>query len=124
MLQLQDWLEQIAEFLHPLECGFIVETEELRIFLAQALLHLVPGDRGRDHGTLLRAQRIHPNRGLVIDVLAPVDKDLSGAEDLLHLGDDAFRMLPLQHARELVREWFGLLVCSRRVQRDIDLQSF
>src|SRR5215472_18104517 len=70
-----------------------------------------------------RAQRIHGNRGLVLVILAPVDKDLAGAESLLHVRYNEVRMLLLQQLCERVGEKLRLVKGCGSIQRNIELHS-
>src|ERR1700682_5229369 len=124
LLQLEDRLAQVAHLLEPGNNLRGFEHQQARVLFLESAFHLLPRHRSRNRGVFACPQRVNGNGCFVLVVLAPVDKDLTGADVLLHVRDSLIRMIVLEKPREGMGKGLSRLVTCRSVQRDINLQPF
>src|SRR5213080_1780405 len=72
---------------------------------------------------LAGAERVNANGGLVLVVLAPIDKYFVSAHRFLHVRDHQFPMFVFKQPGKSIGERLGLVVAGFRVQRNINLHA-
>src|SRR5437764_1509742 len=120
--QRQNRREEVALLLHPREHLVPLEGEQLRVLRTERAVDLVPFERRGNGGPLLRAQRVHADRGRVLVVRAPVHQHAAAADLLGHPRDDLLRVLLLEQLGDRFGERLGLVVARLDVQRHVHLE--
>ena len=73
---------------------------------------------------LAGTERVNANGGLVLVILAPIDKYFVSAHGFLHVGDHQIAMFVFKQPGKSIGKWLGLVVASFRVQGNINLHAF
>jgi hypothetical protein len=70
-----------------------------RVFFLERAFNFFPLHRRGDRRMLTCAKRVNSDGGLVLVVLAPIDKDFAGTKLLAHIGDHLLGVIVLEQLR-------------------------